>query len=253
MEGIPANRQEMLDKYLDPKSNASIPPLLRLSLEAHAGKEGYNAVKLLEDAKKNGVPVYAFDSDAALLVNYWGVMKQGAAYTLPVEHPEDYTRKNPLDYRLLLMNEAASERIHQIEKTHPGKILVNVGGSHALPEDGIPGIGDYVGGGQVAIYNIDPSKSEKTGSKLIEAGIVKKGEGDKYPFEITRGAYIRGAADPDELKHNLEAGTTKSPQSSVATPNQSLPELPDVKKTLPHRHPQCWAIPRMETVVIYCN
>jgi uncharacterized iron-regulated protein len=237
VEGIPANRQYLLDEWQNAPSGTPVPSLIKANLTIASGEEGCKYYeRLLHTAKNNGVKVIAFDSDAALAINYSNTrtpdeiekrfdgkeeayrksaaqtMNDSDAGSLPLAEIKRYIRekqqadfdqsaalakevggnRDPLDYRLTTMNYLAAKFIEDCKEAGYTNIMALVGGAHALEENGVPGVGDMVGGAQFAVHDI--KKGEAPGSKITS----------EAPPGIKRGEQLIITLDPNTLRNELD-------------------------------------------------
>ena len=203
VEHLHANRQGLLDEWLAAPADAKMPPVLKLLANSLVGQDNdpeknknfYGSLALIEDAKRAGVKVLGFDSDATLALNTQTIMhgKHEHLYGYP-----DKTESGFFADRVLIMNEAARQCVEEIQDKHD-KIMVNVGAAHAVSNDakGVLGVADYFGGMAVVIKNREPEKNE-----ALSCGVSKRLPwwGDKKPDGE---AFLMIVADPAALKHEL--------------------------------------------------
>lgn len=225
VEHLFANRQGMLDDWLAAPANTPMPPLLKVSADSIKGRDAdpevnkqfYGTLKLIEDAKRAGVHVYGFETDATL-ANNTGTIDRGdisRLYCEPDRIPRnlDAPKKeiNTSGYyrvRVQVMNEAARDCIETVKKKH-GKTVLSTGSAHAISQDspGVPGVADYFGGAAVEVKDIGKDgrdEDEKLGSAIVVTKPWKWADPNKKT-----GPFLLVVADPVVLKK--EVGTRADP------------------------------------------
>jgi len=166
------SHQQLLDSYFNSAENAPMPKRLELYLKSMDAERKLTGsatyLELVKTAKKNGIRIVAFDSEATYRL---GMCNNSGDLVNQVEL---------IKVRCKVMNTAMVESFNKNYKKDE-KFVVFVGSAHAVTYEGVQGVSELLGCPNMIIHDYNKNKKQE---KIEKQSLFSDDDGHKFQYDI---------------------------------------------------------------------